>query len=410
MSKLSAIQERIGGSKGDLPATENFALQVSGYTKDSKDRDAIVGTRLDTGEEVTVVLRPYKSDKPLKAARAEVKDFIAKEGEISTLMNALPSDEMRKSVLKGMKAKTEPGGIIIVQRAFTESDTSVVNAGWLQSAAKYPEHCKVVSDVLLRIDPVGYMQRDGREIGYANATALIPSASKQVASLDQLKDVLRAAFEGVGNIQGRPLALVRLSDGEVNKAVEYARPVKKNKESGKFERHATPEEAVEAFLASPQGKQVAKLVGDPDLSIEIIPGQRVGVGPQAKASFEKSAAGLEGVNRAYRFKKGEQDQTGYAQSYMVLHAVEGGHIFSAIEPLSNKPSLFHPRDVPTPFYQGKPTAIADNKEIAQHTDATGVPASVADDADDDEPFEIDDVVQNAIPAEAMAASAPRMRM
>ncbi|WP_420213573.1 strawberry notch-like NTP hydrolase domain-containing protein (plasmid) [Burkholderia aenigmatica] len=164
MSKLSAIQERIGGSKSDLPATENFALQVAGYTKDSKDRDAIIGTRLDTGEEVTVVLRPYKSDKPLKAPRAEVKDFIANEGEISTLMNALPSEEMRKSVLKGMKAKTEPGGTIIVQRAFAESDTGVVNAGWLQSAAKYPKHCQVVSDVLLRIDPVGYAERAGRQV------------------------------------------------------------------------------------------------------------------------------------------------------------------------------------------------------------------------------------------------------
>ncbi len=409
MSKLSAIQERIGGSKGDLPATENFALQVAGYTKDSKDRDAIIGTRLDTGEEVTVVLRPYKSEKPLKAPRAEVKDFIAKEGEISTLMSALPSDEMRKSVLKGMKAKTEPGGTIIVQRAFAESDTGVINAGWLQSAAKYADHCKVVSDVLLRIDPVGYVERDGRQIGYANATALMPSASKQVTSAEQLKAALQDAFAGVGGIQGRPIALVRLSDGEVSKAVEFALPVKKNKETHEY-KHATPAEAAEAFLASQSGKQVAQLVGDPDLSIEVVPGQRVSLGTQAKASFEKSASGLEQVNRAYRFKKAEQDQTGFAQSYMVLHAVEGGQIFSSAEPLSNKPSLFHPRDVPTPFFNGKPTTIAENKEIAQHTDAAVVPASVADDSDDDEPFEIDDVVQNAIPAEAMAASAPRMRM
>ncbi|KVD93025.1 hypothetical protein WS63_08305 [Burkholderia stagnalis] len=409
MSKLSAIQERIGGSKGDLPATENFALQVSGYTKDSKDRDAITGIRLDTGEEVTVVLRPYKSDKPLKAPRAEVKDFVANEGEISTLMNALPSEEMRKSVLKGMKAKTEPGGTIIVQRAFTESETGVVNAGWLQSAAKYPEHCQVVSDVLLRIDPVGYVERDGRQVGYANATALMPSASKQVTSAEQLKAALQDAFAGVGGIQGRPIALVRLSDGEVSKAVEFALPGKKNKETGEY-KHATPSEAVETFLASQSGKQVAQLVGDPDLSIEVVPGRRVSLGTQAKASFEKSAAGLEQVNRAYRFKKSEQDQTGFAQSYMVLHAVEGGQIFSSAEPLSNKPSLFHPRDVPTPFFSAKPTAIAENKEIAQHTDAAVVPASVADDADEEEPFELDDVVQSAIPAEAMAASAPRMRM
>ncbi|NRF83844.1 hypothetical protein HQ619_07875 [Burkholderia gladioli] len=409
MSKLSEIQERIGGSKGDLPATENFAIQVAGYTKDSKARDAIVGTRLDTGEEVTVVLRPYKSDKPLKAPRAEVKDFIAKDGEISSLMSALPSDEMRKSVLKGMKAKTEPGGTVIVQRAFAEPDTGVINAAWLQSAAKYPDHCKVVSDVLLRIDPVGYVERDGREIGYANATALMPAASKQVTSAEQLKSALQDAFAGVGGIKGRPIALVRLSDGEVSKAIEFALPVKKNKETNEY-KHATPAEAVEAFLTSQSGKQVAQLVGDPDLSIEVVPGQRVSLGTQAKASFEKGTYGLEGVNRAYRFDKAAQNQTGFARSYMVLHAVEGGEIFSSAEPLSNKPSLFHPRDVPTPFFKGKPTAIAVNKEIAQHTDTAVVPASVADDAEDDEPFEINDVVQNAIPAEAMAASTSRMRM
>lgn len=405
MSKLNAIQERIGGSK-ELPATENFALQVSGYTKDVKDRDAITGIRLDTGEEVTVVLRAYKSDKPLKAARAEVKDFVSKEGEISTLMNNLPTDEMRKQVLKGMKAKTEPGGTIIVQRAFTESDTGTVNAGWLQAAAKYADHCQVVSDVLLRVDPVGYVERDGRQVGYANATALMPQAAQKVNSADELKAALKEAFSGVSTIKGRPIALVRLSDGDVSKAVEFALPVKKNKETNEY-KVATADEAVDAFLASQSGKQVAQLAGDPDLSIEVVPGARVSLGSQAKASFENGAAGLEQVNRAYRFTKSDQADTGFARSYMVLHSVEGGQVFSSAEPLSNKPALFHPRDVQTVNFNGKPTAIAENKEVAQHTDAPVESASVAD---DDEPFELDDVVRDHIPAEAMAASAPRMRV
>ncbi|HDR9034162.1 TPA: hypothetical protein QDB07_001631 [Burkholderia vietnamiensis] len=402
MSKLNSFQER-----GSSSVTENFALQVSGYTKDAKNRDAVTGIRLDTGEEVTVVIRPYKGEKPLKAPRSEVKDFVAGEGEISTMMKSLPSDEIRKQVLKGIKSKTEPGGTIIVQRAFTESDTGVVSAYWLEAAAKYPEHCKVVSDVMLRIDPVFYKERNGRQVGYANATALVTMASKKVTSLDQLKAALQYALSGVSGIKGVPMAYVRLSDGEISRAVD-CRLMRVKNDAGVYESKLN--ESIDKFLASQKGAQVVKLVGDPDLTIEVIPGQRISLGPHAKASFENSAEGLEKVNRAYRFQKDMKDDTGFTRSYLVLQEVEGGQVFSAAQPLSNKPAMFHPRDVPTQFFSGSPTAIAENKEIAQHNDAAVVAASNAEDTDEDEPFEIDDVVQNAIPAEAMAASAPRMRM
>src|SRR5260364_311445 len=86
-------------------------------TQVDQGRDAVTGVRLDTGETVTVVLRPYQG--PLKAPRAEVKDFATLEGEISKVIQSVSSDEMRKQVLKGMRAKTEPGGVILVQRAYT---------------------------------------------------------------------------------------------------------------------------------------------------------------------------------------------------------------------------------------------------------------------------------------------------
>src|SRR5260364_310263 len=78
--------------------------------------------------------------KTLKAPRAEVKDFATLEGEISKVIQSVSSDEMRKQLLKGMRAKTEPGGVILVQRAYTERDTGIVSAGWLQSTAKYADH------------------------------------------------------------------------------------------------------------------------------------------------------------------------------------------------------------------------------------------------------------------------------
>src|SRR5260364_264694 len=62
------------------------------YTADDQGRDAVTGVRLDTGETVTVVLRPYQG--PLKAPRAEVKDFATLEGEISKVIQSVSSDEM----------------------------------------------------------------------------------------------------------------------------------------------------------------------------------------------------------------------------------------------------------------------------------------------------------------------------
>src|SRR5260363_55119 len=50
-------------------------------------------------------------------------------------------------------------------------------------------------------------------------------------------------------------------------------------------------------------------------------------------SPENSAGGLERINRAYRFKKDVPDETGFTPSYIVLHAVPGGHVFSTAEPL-----------------------------------------------------------------------------
>ncbi|MBC8641683.1 hypothetical protein IAG25_33190 [Caballeronia sp. EK] len=405
MSKLAAINESVPGSKRELPATENFVLQVTGYTQDEKGRDAITGLRMDTGEDVTVVLRPYKGDKPLKSPRAEVKDFIAQDGEISNLMRNLPSDEMRKQVLKGMKAKTEPGGSILVQRAYVEPSTGIVNAGWLQSAAKYPEHSAVLGNVMLRVDPVAYAERNGVQVSSSAATAIAPERSQLVTSAEELNAALEAAFTGLPGVNARPLALIRLNDGGESKAIEFPLPVKRN-EDGEFIK-ATPRQAMKVFLGTDSGKATAQLAGDPDLTIEVIPGARISLGSQAKASFEQGANGLEQVNRLYRFTKADQSETGFTPSYVVLHDVGDAQVFSTAEPLSNKPALFHSRDISTKHLDGKPAAVAEIRDVPVAAHAETQTGSMA--TDDDEEFSIDDAIGNHIPAEAMAPSAPRMR-
>src|SRR5260363_388902 len=305
-------------------------------TQDDQGRDAVTGVRLDTGETVTVVLRPYQG--PLKAPRAEVKDFATLEGEISKVIQSVSSDEMRKQVLKGMRAKTEPGGVILVQRAYTERDTGIVSAGWLQSAAKYADHCTVVGNVMLRMDPVRYREQAGESHAYASANALATDKSQRIKSAAPLSAALMEAFSGGneslgGPTAGRPIALIRLSDGNTQRAIEMALPGGKDPETNEYTL-STPSSAAAAFLSSPNGKQAAQLAGDPEIGVEVIPGSRFSLGPQAKLSLENSAGGLERINRAYRFKKDVPDETGFTPSYIVLHAVPGGHVFSTAEPLS----------------------------------------------------------------------------
>lgn len=407
MSKLDGITEKVGG-RSALPPTENFPLLVTGYGQDGQNRDIVKGMRLDTGDEISVALRAYRGP-TLKAPRAEVKDFVAAEGEISAIMKSLPTDEMRRQVLKGIKAKTEPGGTIIVQRAYTESKTGIVNAGWLQSAAKYADHCKVAPNVMVRVDPPVHKRDGERETSSASATVIAPQKAQLVKSEDEFKDALKAAFEGLEDVKGRPIALVRVSDGTNAKAIEYPLPVKRNPDYAEDKTQpqyltATLGQAAAKFLQD-QGEQFKALIGDPDLKIEVIPGTRVQIGPQAKASFENKNDGLDAVNAAYRFVKDDPKEAGFTPSYMILHAVGEKQVFSAVELLSNKPALYHPRDVATSAYQGKPTVTQESKaEVAQPVAVeTASPADAAP-ADDEEEFEVADAVAASAPT-----SAPRPR-
>ena len=401
MSILNSLQEQ-SGTKGKLPPTENFALQVSKYATDmATSEPVIIGTRLDTGEELTVFLRPYRGAKPLKAPRAEVKDFVAQPGEITSLMKQLPTEELRKQVLKGQMAKTEPGGTIIVQRGFVDQKNGNVSAGWLQSAAKYPEHAKVIPSVMLRVDPVVFRDQGPAQ---ATATAINPAASQLVKSGDHLTGALIAAFGGNGNhVGGRNGALIRLTDGTVNKAVELVLPRVQDKETKEYSDMA-PADAAARFLATAAGKQIASFAANPDLKVEVIPMAKLSLGAQTKASYENSAGKLEAVNRNYRLVKEDQEETAFAESYLVLHSVKGGQVFTQAEPLSNKPALYHARDIQTPNFGGNAVTL----EVKDNPEGNQV---VEDDTIEDD-WNLEEIVSAATAQQAAHStqSQPRMRM
>lgn len=417
MSKLDAIQESASSTeKREWSTTENFALQVVGYGQDSKGRDAIKGIRLDTKEEMTVVLRPYKG--VLKAPRADVKDFVAEEGEITKKLKKLPDDEMRKYVLQSIKAKTEPGGTILVQRAYREED-GTINAGWLKSASKYPEHNQVIEKIMLRVNPVTHKERGGKPYACASATALFPKKAQRVCSVDELSEALQTAFKGADDIKGHPLALVRLADKEGAKAIEYSLPVQQNPNTNEY-MYATPSQAAKLVLATDMGKKIAALASDSTVLIEVIPGTRIGLGPQTKASFENNEKDLEKINRFYRFsgfpgfpESKLKEKTGFTESYLVLHSTKGGgQVFSAADPLSSKPPLFHMRDINTDHFKaGHPIIEPENQE-PPHLNEPSLEMGEASQEDID--FEIDDVVGEPLSVEAStpiaSAPAPRMRM
>ncbi len=412
MSRLDAIQENdIGVEKSERKPLENFALEVVRYSQDSKSRDAIEGIRLDTGKEVTVVLRPYTG--PLKAPRAEIKDFVAEKGEISTLLKSLPSDEMRKQMLQGIKAKTEPGGTIIVQGSYTE-ENGTVNARWLKSASKYPGHSQVLPKIMLRVNPIKYKKREGQTYASASATALFSDSAQRVHSAEDLSSALKMAFKGADSIKGQPIVLVRLAHEDETKAFEFPLPGHIDPTTNQYTLD-TPEQAAACVLKMEVGKKIAELAKHQDLLVEVIPGTRITLGPHTKASFENknSERSLEQINRSYRFSTESDKETGFTESYLVLHPTKGGwHVFSAAGPLSNKPFLFHARDTYTPhFIAGHPIVTFEDQE-QPHPNEPSI--EVADVSEEDMGFEIDDVVNEQLSAETappqVSQPAPRMRM
>ena len=412
MSKLDGFIETENGRLPKPPAV-NFALLVTGYGQDEKQRDIVKGMRLDTGEDVSVFLRPYQG--VTKAARSEVKDFVAADGELSAVMKALPTEEMRRQVLKGIKSKTEPGGTVIVQSAYPADKNGLVNAKWLVAAAKFADHCKVAPNVMARID--SRPEKVNVEDWTPTVTVISPRKSQRVNSEDELKVALKAAYEGLDSVKGQPVALVRLSDAGGNPKVVEDRlftklnPAHLADPSQPKVLKDTPEAAVERFFAV-HGPRLARFIGDPDITLEVIPGSRINMGPQAKASEAARKDGIEGVNKSYRLVDKATDKTGFTPSYLVLHNVGEGQVFVQAQPLSNKPPLYVSNDVPTPFYKGEPTLQQKQNEAetsVSHTVAveTASPADVVP-SDEDEEFEVADAVA-ALPAEATAPSAPRPR-
>ncbi|AMR78623.1 hypothetical protein [Cupriavidus nantongensis] len=395
MSILNSFQEQTGARR-QLPPTENFSMEVQGYKRDPKGEPFITGVRQDTGEEVCVYLRPYTGKTPLKAPRAEIKDFYAKPGEISSVIDSLPNDEVRKSVMKGYKAKTEPGGTIIVQRAFTDAE-GMVQAGWLVSASKYAGHTVVHPSVMARVDPVIY--RDNAPAS-ATVTVINPAMAQLVKSAEQLEAAVMSAFGGNGNdVGGRNGVLIRLSDGQVSKAVEMLVPRVKSKDTDEYS-DMPVDQAVARFLQSSTGKQISALVANPALQVEVMPLASLAMGSQTKAGYEQNGGKLDVVNRAYRLDRQDQGETGFAESYLVLHRLpNGAKVFTMAEPLSNKPQLFHARDVATANFAGH-SVTAEARDLSEGTrQEAGF--------EEDEEFELQDVMlQTAAPAH----TAPRMRM
>lgn len=395
MSLLNSFQEQTGARR-QLPPTENFSMEVQGYKRDPSGKPFITGVRQDTGEEVCVYLRPYTGKTPLKAPRAEIKDFYAKPGEISSVIESLPNDEVRKNVMKGYKAKTEPGGTIIVQRAFTDAE-GMVQAGWLVSASKYAGHTVVHPSVMARVDPVIY--RDNAPAS-ATVTVINPAMAQVVKSAEQLQGAILSAFGGNGNeVGGRNGMLIRLSDGQVSKAVEVVVPRIKDKESGEYS-DLPFDEAAARFLQSSTGKQIASFAANPDLKVEVMPLATLSMGSQTKAGYEQNGGKLDVANRAYRMDREDQSETGFAESYLVLHRLpNGAKVFTMAEPLSNKPQVFHARDVATANYAGH-GVTAEARDLSEGTRTEAG-------FEEEEDFDLHDVVPETA---APTHNAPRMRM
>ncbi|MFX7883098.1 hypothetical protein ABTK06_18930, partial [Acinetobacter baumannii] len=90
---------------------------------------------------------------------------------------------------------------------------------------------------------------------------------------------------------------------------------------------------VARFLQSSIGKQISGLVANPDLQVEVMPLASLAMGSQTKAGYEQNGGKLDAANRAYRLDRQDQSETGFAESYLVLHRLpNGAKVFTMAEP------------------------------------------------------------------------------
>lgn len=403
MSAFNKFKDGVGKS-AVKESMRNVALRVTGYSQEN-GRDLVHGVDIETGQEVSAFLRPLPEDvaKSLRMPRPEVPDFVAEKGEIENILSSVP-ESMRRAVASGIKSKTEPGGVIILENVFEDKKAGgALSARWMTSAFKYEGSAQIMSGVMARINPARVIDEDSKKVRQT-ATLMLPDEAKKVNSAGELTGALVNALSA----KNGAAAMVRVSDGASVLVAEISRGffkaldnngVEIKDESGApvyVQRSA--EETADVFLKSEVGKAAVECA-DGDLAVEVIPMLTMAMGSATKAGITKESLDpLMQYDRAYRVPAAGKN--GFARSVVVFYPNKGDsgspHAFTLIKPTLSRAEVLIPEGIPTanisvasPVVKVDHPSIERDQPVYDHS-AAGIP-EVTDLSD----FEGADVPRNS---------------
>jgi hypothetical protein len=267
--------------------TENFPLQVASYGKDPDGKDYVLGQRLDTQQQVKVILRNYTPNPGSEYSRPEVADFKAEAGQIQNLVQALQQAGQNTS---GVKNKTEPGGVIMVERAYEKDGR--YHAFWMRSLKRYPaDDREVFASSMYRLNPPS--QRTDRQTGEVSKIApsvtwVFPHDATAHTSFDTLIDKLKSDL-GSNWDQGHAVALLRAYENGTGsaEAIEFRATSRWDGQAQKFVRPDT-NEMIDKWAASEIGQYIkAEMAENPALVMESMYGIHMSFAKAGRESVEK---------------------------------------------------------------------------------------------------------------------------
>lgn len=406
MSAFDKFQKATRPNKASSEgSTRTVALRVSGY-EEVAGRHFVLGTDMETGESVKAYLRDLPADQAakLRKPRPEIKDFVAKKGEIEQMLNAIADSALRRQVASGVKNKTEPGGVIILDGVFFDEKAGALSSRWANSASKYDGAALVLPNAMARVNPLRSKERDGKTTHTMTVTLLDVEAATLVGSQGELAAQLGEALQhpnGAG-------AMVRISDGSSVATVEVRRGFKKL-ENGEFVQR-TAEEVVNYFLGTDRGKAAAECADDDGVKVEIIPTITMAIGSATKAAkLQNGVEALQNTDRAYRLADGKN---GFAETVVVYYPntgeAGGMHVFSQVSPVCSHGPFLPPEALTTKNIAGvdsplvKTTHPAEAAAVAEG--AVAEPEVVQVNLDD---YEVAEPGVQAVPPAARPAARPR---
>ncbi len=295
------ILDGLRKQKGPGEPPISIAFKVTQY-----DGDAVVGERIDTGEQVTIRLREDKEAAGRAKPRPGVADFANPRAKVATAV----------------------GGILRADQCYAvKGKTGEFTAFWLKSQSHEPGEA-TVKVALARVrrqlpdEATGRKARVGVDLLKRDPNDPTKVEAKVVNSVDALADAAISALTANGRYPDNAAVAVRLAaPGEDG----YGRMIFLGKQlDGQNWVHDSPQVSVAKFLdgESPDGRTVRENLQDvlqQGATIEVIPALHVPAVGDTLAYYTANADRLDKADAGWRIKKdGRVRGTGFSDTIVSM--------------------------------------------------------------------------------------------